>query len=87
MSSKIQQKSEDTAAGPIFPQVSGQRCGKGSYLRKGYKGLEPHFKSITYYSLMIAWTVLTHGGELPGKLCKEKSFLDSSLTLKLDFSF
>ena len=72
MSSKTQQKSEDTAAGSIFQQVSWWRWGSSYFLRKGHKGLEHHFKSITYYSLMVALPVLTRGGQLLGKLCREK---------------
>lgn len=87
MSSKIQQKSEDTVAGPIFQQVSRRSWGGCSYLRKDFEGLKHHFKSVSYYSLMTALTALTQGEELLGKLCKERSSLGSFLRLKLEFSF
>lgn len=60
---------------------------RGSYLRKGSEGLKCHFKSVTYYSLMIALTELAQGEQLLRKLCKERSFPDSFLRLKLEFSF
>ena len=72
--------------------LSSNKChggggGSSSYLRKGHKGLEHHFKSIIYYSLMVAQPVLTTGEELLGKLCKERNCRDSFLGLKLEFSF
>lgn len=87
MSSKTQPKSEDTAVGSIFQQVSWWEVGSSSYLRKGYKGLEHHFKSIIDYSLMVAQPVLTTGEELLGKFAKKETVMDSFLGLKLGFSF
>lgn len=55
----------------------------GGYIRKGYKGLEPHFKSITDYSLITALAVPTQGGELPGMLCKEKKLSRQFLNTKV----
>lgn len=70
MSNKSQQNSEDTAAGLIKCRGGGVET--GYFLRKGWKRLEPHFKSLTYYSLVIALTALTRGGELPGKVTQSK---------------
>lgn len=72
--------------------LSSNKChggggGSSSYLRKGHKGLEHHFKSIIDYFLMVAQPVLTTGEELLGKLCKERNCRDSFLGLKLGFSF
>lgn len=55
-------------------------AGVGAVVGEGppfYKRLEHHFKSVTYYSSMIALTVHTQGAQVLEKLSKERNVLDN----------
>lgn len=85
---KPSKKSEDTLLVQPSNKCLGGAGGGVPILEKAPKeGFECHFKSVTYYSLMIALTELAQGEQLLRKLCKVRSFPDSFLRLKLEFSF